>query len=120
MSTTAPKPFAFVLMPFDDAFNDIYQLGIKEACKEVNIFCERVDEQIFDKGTILDRIYNQITKADIIIADLSGRNPNVFPPYPLSCRAACGLRFAGKVKTVSSGLPQAGACSFSCGRKAGA
>lgn len=39
--------------------------------------CERVDEQIF-QGSILDRIYNQIAKADIIISDLSGRNPNVF------------------------------------------
>jgi hypothetical protein len=30
------------------------------------------------QGTILDRIYNQIAKADIIISDMSDRNPNVF------------------------------------------
>lgn len=75
--TTKPKPFCFVLMPFDDTFSDIYALGIKEACKEAGAYCERVDEQFYDGG-ILDRIYNQIAKADIIIADMTGRNPNVF------------------------------------------
>jgi hypothetical protein len=29
-------------------------------------------------GGILDRIFNQISKADAIIADMTGRNPNVF------------------------------------------
>lgn len=52
--TTAPKPFVFVLMPFDKKFEDIYQLGIKAACSEAGAFCERVDEQIFTES-ILDR-----------------------------------------------------------------
>ena len=60
------KPFAFVLMPFEKSFDDVYQIGIKEACEKAGMYCERVDEQIFD-GTILQRIYNQISKADIII-----------------------------------------------------
>ncbi len=75
--TTAPKPFCFVLMPFDEAFEDIYKIGIREACEAAGGYCERVDEQIFQER-ILDRIYNQISKADIIIADMTGRNPNVF------------------------------------------
>ena len=77
MDIKKPKPFAFVLMPFENKFNDIYKIGIKEACEKVGAYCERVDEQIFD-GSILDRIYNQIYKADIIISDMSDRNPNVF------------------------------------------
>jgi len=76
-SDTSPKPFCFVLMPFEDAFDDIYQLGIKDACSDAGAYCERVDEQIFQE-TILDRIYNQIAKADIIVADMTGRNANVF------------------------------------------
>ena len=28
---TTPKPFIFVLMPFDKKFSDIYRFGIKEA-----------------------------------------------------------------------------------------
>lgn len=74
---TKPKLFAFVLMPLSKDFDDVYQLGIKETCKEVGLYCERVDEQIFQE-TILERIYNQIYKADLIIADMTGKNPNVF------------------------------------------
>lgn len=75
--STAPKPFVFVLMPFAEDFDDIYKLGIKEAAKEVGAYAERVDEQIFTEG-ILERIFNQISKADVIVADMTGRNPNVF------------------------------------------
>lgn len=71
------KPFVFVLMPFDSDFDDIYQLGIKDACSLSGAYCERVDEQIFEES-ILERIYNQISKADIVIADMTKRNPNVF------------------------------------------
>ena len=77
MEDTAPKPFVFVLMPFSAEFTDIYELGIKAACKDAGAYCERVDEQIFLEN-ILERVYNQISKADIIVADMSGRNPNVF------------------------------------------
>jgi hypothetical protein len=75
--STAPKPFAFVLMPFDGSFNDIYKFGIKGAAEDAGAYAERVDEQIFVEG-MLDRIFNQINKADIIIADMTGKNPNVF------------------------------------------
>lgn len=71
------KPFIFTLMPFDNSFDDIYKLGIKATCEELNTYCERVDEQQFNEN-ILERIYNQINKADIIISDMTGKNPNVF------------------------------------------
>lgn len=72
------KLFAFVLMPFDPAFDDVYKLGIKEAAEKADVIVQRVDEQKFHKETILERIYNQIKAADFIIADMTGRNPNVF------------------------------------------
>jgi nucleoside 2-deoxyribosyltransferase len=71
------KIFSFVLMPFDKSFDDIYKMGIKETASSLDIIAERVDEQIFQEG-ILDQIYRQIDAADIIIADMSGQNPNVF------------------------------------------
>jgi hypothetical protein len=77
MQNTKPKPFVFVLMPFSDDFNDIYKLGIKPACISSGAYCERVDEQIFQES-ILDRVYNQIAKADLVISEMTGRNPNVF------------------------------------------
>lgn len=71
------KIFAFVLMPFDSEFDDIYRLGIQAVAGECGVVAERVDEQSFSE-TILERIYRQIDAADFIIADMTGRNPNVF------------------------------------------
>lgn len=71
------KKFVFVIMPFKHEFDDIYKLGIKAACNELDYYCERVDEQVYD-GSMIERIYNQIRCADFIVADMSEKNPNVF------------------------------------------
>lgn len=71
------RPFAFVLMPFSPAFDDVYKLAIQAAALEADITAERVDEQKFS-GTILERVYRQIETADFIIADMTGQNANVF------------------------------------------
>lgn len=75
--STKPKPFVFVLMPFDPSFGDIYKFGIKGAAQDAGAYAERIDEQIFTEG-ILDRVFNQINKADVVVADMTGRNANVF------------------------------------------
>jgi hypothetical protein len=89
LQSTAPKPFVLVLMPFSKDFDDVYQIGIKEACAAAGAHCERVDEQLFD-GSILVRIFNQIAKSDAIVADMTGRNPNVF--YEIGYAHALGKR----------------------------
>lgn len=86
---TTPKPFVFVLMPFEEIFTDVYKLGIKAACADAGTYCERLDEQIFDES-MLERVYNQIAKADLVIADMTGRNPNVF--YEVGYAHALGKR----------------------------
>ncbi len=77
IKSTVPKPFIFILMPFDEKFNDTWKSGIKGAAEDAGAYAERVDEQIFNEG-ILDRLFNQINKADVIVADTTDRNPNVF------------------------------------------
>src|SRR5215211_3556027 len=77
MDTLRPKPYVFVLMPFHDAFNDVYRLGIKPACEAAGAYAERLDEQIFTESMIY-RVYNQFNKDDRVVADMTGRNPNVF------------------------------------------
>jgi hypothetical protein len=77
MATEGKHFSIFVVMPFADEFRDTYELGIKPACIEAGANCERVDEQLFLEN-ILDRIYGEIQKADLIVAEMSGRNPNVF------------------------------------------
>lgn len=123
IKSTAPKPFVFVLMPLDEKFDDIYKFGIKGAAEEGGAYAERVDEQIFTEG-ILERIFNQISKADIIVADMTGRNANVF--YEVGYAHALGkivllltqnvddipfdlinkqhIVYAGKIKTLKSEL----------------
>ena len=60
--STAPKPFVFVLMPFASDFDDIYNIGIKEAAESAGAYAERLDEQIFAEN-ILQRMYNQINNS---------------------------------------------------------
>ena len=64
-------------MPFSPEFDDVYKLGIKKTCEEEGFVAERVDEQKFSEN-ILERIYRQIAAADVVVADMTGRNPNVF------------------------------------------
>jgi hypothetical protein len=52
MESTRPKPFVFVLMPFDPSFDDVYRFGIKAACADTGAYCERVDEQIFQESRL--------------------------------------------------------------------
>lgn len=63
---------AFVIMSFSQKFDDIYNLGIKISCNNYNIEAIRLDEQIFDEG-MLERIYQDIQKSDLIIAELSDK-----------------------------------------------
>jgi hypothetical protein len=77
LATEALGPYVFVLMPFSDEFRDIYDLGIKSTAEKLGMRCERVDEIEFN-DTILAQIYDGIQRSDLVIADMTGRNPNVF------------------------------------------
>lgn len=100
-TTTRPKPFCFVLMPFDASFNDIYEFGIKGACSDADLYCERVDEQVF-LGSMLERIYSQISKADLLVADMTGKNANVF--YEVGYAHALGKNVV-LLTSVASDIP---------------
>lgn len=68
----------FVVCPFKEKFNAIYEDHIKQVVtNELSMRCLRADE-IYSNGPIIDDIWRLINEARIIIADLTGRNPNVF------------------------------------------
>jgi len=71
------QPRAFVAMPFDQVFNDVYVLGIREVAEKVGYVVERVDE-IEHNGLIVDVITERLRTCDILIADTTTRNANVF------------------------------------------
>ena len=64
-------------MPFRKDFDEIYFDLIKPTVEHSGIKCERVDE-FPDPSHITADIVNCIEDANIIIADLTTRNPNVF------------------------------------------
>ena len=67
----------FVMMPFgewpDRYYKEIYAPAVKAAGFEPI----RADE-LFHTGSVVEQIWEQIEKAKVLLADLSGRNPNVF------------------------------------------
>jgi hypothetical protein len=67
----------FILMPFKPELSDTYKFGLKASADEVGAYAERVDDQHYD-GSVIGRIINQISKADVIVADMTGKNPNVY------------------------------------------
>jgi hypothetical protein len=69
---------AFVIMPFDKAFDDIYQLGIKETFHSLGLQCKRSDEIIHTQNVICTSICQPIRAARYVVADITDRNPNVF------------------------------------------
>ncbi|QTA83500.1 Uncharacterized protein dnl_59120 [Desulfonema limicola] len=97
--TLDDRPFVYVIMPFSSKFRNVYFSSIKTACEELNLKCERVDEQIIE-GTIIDRIYRNITDADLIIAELTEHNPSVY--YELGYSRALRKRIISISRDINS------------------
>lgn len=65
----------FVLMPFERKFTLVYEMITKAL--EGHMTCTRADDLPIGKP-ILERILSGIRSAELVIADLTGRNANVF------------------------------------------
>ncbi|MBN2287094.1 MAG: response regulator [Tissierellales bacterium] len=87
-----PKRQCFVIMPFSktkscraEEWTDIYCNLIKPAVEGAgfNYECRRSDGLV---GNIIEDILDHLNRADLVIADLTDRNPNVF--YELGVRHA--------------------------------
>ncbi len=68
---------AFMMMPFRDNLESFYKSNIKITLKNLNIECTRADER-FDVPDALCKICKSIQESGILIADMTGRNSNVF------------------------------------------
>ncbi|ASS75749.1 hypothetical protein CIG75_12655 [Tumebacillus algifaecis] len=85
----------FVVMPISDAdgylpghFTRVYNHIIKPACKEAGFEAFRADDVKQTNMIILD-ILQRIVAADLVVCDLSSKNPNVM--YELGIRQAFNL-----------------------------
>lgn len=77
MNNKLNKLYAFVLMPFDKEFDAVYTDLIKPAFEAAGYNVKRADD-IVSHQNILKDIVRSIAEADLVIADLTSLNANVF------------------------------------------
>lgn len=70
------KSSIFVIMPFDQQFNDVWKGGIQRASEKLGFKPVRVD-MINRSSNITDDIVISIEKCNMAIVDVTGNNPNV-------------------------------------------
>lgn len=68
--------YCFYVGPFDERATSIYQSHIREAIERVGLTIHRSDE-IFGTSPVMDDIWISLNEAGIVLAEISGRNPNV-------------------------------------------
>lgn len=71
------KKHVFVAMPYNAEMEDTYEFGIRQPINDAGCLCERCDHDVFT-GDILDRIKHRISTATVVVADMTGSNPNVY------------------------------------------
>src|SRR5213594_962372 len=66
----------FSIMPFGDGFKNIDKI-IRAAAKKCGL--EYIRGDLSDKpGSVLPQILHEIERAAVVVADITGHNPNVF------------------------------------------
>jgi hypothetical protein len=70
-------PDVFVLMPFANEMKPIFDKHISKVCARLKLSVKRADN-FFGAHAIMDDIWSAIVFSKFIIADLSGKNGNVF------------------------------------------
>lgn len=67
----------FVLMPFAAHLRAVYEGPVKRACRQLKLSVERADD-VFSASEIMKDVWAGIANSLLVIADCTGRNPNVF------------------------------------------
>jgi hypothetical protein len=87
------RPVAFVIMPFAKEFLAGFEDVIRPAVERAGLECVRADQEPL--GHIHRRMFERIFDSPVVVADISGANPNVF--YELGVSNCV----AGKTVTVA-------------------
>lgn len=90
----------FVMMPFGSWFDRYYKEIYVPAINDAGFEAIRADE-LFSSGSVVEQIWEQIAKADVLLADLTDRNANVFYELGLAHATSKPVVFAAaKVEDV--------------------
>ena len=76
MQKASCQSFCFVIMPFDQSLSNVYDI-IKDTLQNIGWKVIRADETAFPR-LITRKILIEIMSSDLVIADLTNSNPNVF------------------------------------------
>lgn len=68
--------FLSVMMPFSSDFNNVYT-AIQHAAEQNGMTCARADN-IWEEHAIIQDVVNLIVRANVVVCDCTGKNPNVF------------------------------------------
>jgi len=73
-----PSDTCFMMMPFAPPVGDYYSTIYEPAIRKAGMRSVRADDDMFGTGKIMDQIWQGINGARVLVAELTGRNPNVF------------------------------------------
>ena len=93
----------FVLMPFAEKYTTFYEQVIKTTIENMNLLCKRADD-FFGPRRIMKDIYRCIEDSKFILADFSGRNPNVF--FEVGISHALGKNVLQLTRTLADVPPK--------------
>jgi hypothetical protein len=72
------KPKVFVLLPFESPFEELYEDVIRKVCGDDLKLCVLKGDEQYGPGVIISDIESEIAESNIIIAEVTNGNPNVF------------------------------------------
>ena len=67
----------FIMMPFAQPLGGYYATIYQPAIEKAKLKANRADAEIYGTGKIIDQIWSGINSARVLVAELTGRNPNV-------------------------------------------
>lgn len=76
-AVTSQREICFTIMPFGGWLDDYYATIYRPAIEATGLEAHRADD-LFRPSTIVTDIWSYTKKAKLLLADLTGKNPNVF------------------------------------------
>lgn len=76
-SESAMKSDIFVVMPFSDELKPVYTDHIRKVAEKLGRTVSRADD-FFTANSIISDVWDAINTASVLVADCTGRSPNVF------------------------------------------
>lgn len=74
-NTAIESDLVALMMPFNASFAETHE-AIRSACSSAGYRCLRVDD-IWEESSVIQDVFNLIFRANVVIVDFTGKNPNV-------------------------------------------